>query len=176
MLRDAICDECWPEKRGRLRASKETKETLMFTCSGGCQKTLPAAHFNSSILLELLREQEMWRLKCALCDPGASGHTVRERYICGRCEADKPVTDFAPAIRKLAYDRTKWRCQDCQYPKCSQCGGRPEAAINQQFDEATYLCAACARPPCAGGCGTPRPNTSKYHVRKKATWYCPHCR
>jgi hypothetical protein len=39
-----------------------------------------------------------------------------------------------------------------------------------------YFCTSCAWPPCKDGCGTPRPRSSKYHIRRMPSWRCPKCR
>jgi hypothetical protein len=169
VIRDAVCDACWPEKRGRMKGHT-------FTCGGQCQLRRPAADFNSAEVERLLRADEMWRLQCVVCSGEATSQAGRELFGCGRCEVQKPLTEFTPAVSKLKYDKTKWRCRACQYPACQQCSARPSAAINQQYEDESYFCKACSWPPCAGGCGAPRPGSSKYNKRAMPTWHCARCR
>ena len=58
---------------------------------------------------------------------------------------------------------------------------RPERDLPQNRDLTVgYLCEACRFPPCAGGCGTPRPvggtgNSMIYDVSAMPVWTCGAC-
>ena len=74
--------------------------------------------------------------------------------------------------------KTRWTCFQCQYPFCKLCQKRPEKprASNSKAAAGEYICPKCRYPPCAGGCGAPRPEQSKYNVINWPGWKCAKCR
>ena len=104
-----------------------------------------------------------------------------------------------------AKHRPFWRCAQCARESCPMCqvnplgqdaGGGPDAACPQCAERGPKCaackqpmrgrphshgwCHGCAFPPCAGGCGTPRPSRSgkdkdKYHAKLMPEWTCQPC-
>ena len=77
--------------------------------------------------------------------------------------------------RRIFKDR--WKCFNCQYPRCSRCDARPEFAGPSHTcytKDGKYMCANCRYPPCTG-CGKERPKKGKYSVERIPLWRCPSC-
>ena len=104
-----------------------------------------------------------------------------------------------------AKNRPFWRCAQCALESCPMCqanplgedaGGGPDAACPQCAERGPKCavckqamvgrphfhgwCHGCAFPPCAAGCGRPRPssggsNKDKYHAKFMPDWTCQTC-
>ena len=104
-----------------------------------------------------------------------------------------------------AKHRPFWRCAECAQESCPMCqanpmgqdaGGGPDAACPQCAERGPKCavcqqpmlgrphshgwCHGCAFPPCAAGCGRPRPSRSgrdkdKYHAKLMPEWTCQTC-
>ena len=98
-----------------------------------------------------------------------------------------------------AKHRPFWRCEKCAAQVCTTCAKKPVGPssgpdavcpqckpnklcpqckapmpVRAKLDS---WCQACAYPPCASGCGAPRPRTHPvaYHAKTLPTWTCPAC-
>ena len=106
--------------------------------------------------------------------------------------------------RKQRYHATQrpfWRCAECAHASCPMCqanpigpdaGGGPDAACPECAERGPRCavcqqpmldrphshgwCHGCAFPPCAAGCGAPRPSThAADHAKFKPEWTCQTC-
>ena len=141
-----------------------------------------------------------WRLnktllKCAACKLEAGEKTTEVlTQVCQKCdksiEFKGPPHGFSPIlVREFLEDgktvhqgsrifKDRWKCFNCQYPKCTKCKARPEFAGPSHTcytKEGGYMCPTCRYPTCAGGCGKARPKASKYSVEVQKTWTCALC-
>ena len=73
--------------------------------------------------------------------------------------------------------KERWKCFNCQYPRCTRCKKRPEFAgpsHTSYTKDGKYICPTCRYPLCTG-CDKERPKTSKYSVEVQETWRCASC-
>ena len=175
----AACEDC----RRRSNTWKVGRD-WHFECME-CHRELAAPSFDVQELLTLSAAGEMSRLVCVACrartaPDGAAARRMQRQsdrhFACGRCGEEKPASAFSDIVRKTRYSANRWKCMSCQFPSCRICGRKPEQPCIHPFEDGDYFCSTCAFPPCAGGCGRPRPHNSKNHARKKAEWYCTECR
>jgi hypothetical protein len=187
--RDAICAQCAPEKRGRLSSINRATDPEKLICCRECKVAQRPAMFETADITLLLAQQELWKAICLACIAKQSSTQPQKRLRektasaedaplvrCARCERDLRVEQYSLVSRKRPRDTKTWRCLDCQYPECAVCRQRSTLPYNQIYKDGEYFCASCAWPPCQDGCGTPRPRSSKYHIRLMPSWRCPKCR
>ena len=97
------------------------------------------------------------------------GRECPSEVPCKDCRQTKPVTCFTPAQR--THSRKDWRCIECQFPSCPQCGKRPQKAVKQG---GTPICcvAYCNRCKTMKGIADFSSET-KQHGRSR--WICRDC-
>ena len=175
----ATCEECIARQRIPAGALPHVE----FLCRQ-CQRQLPRERFDTPTLRHLCQTRALWRLCCIECRPpqeqtrgaaSAADEPEERTHACARCGRVKRASEFAEAQRKTRL-RASARCFECQYPRCSGCGRRPERAYNQPYADGEYMCKRCGYPPCPG-CGRQRPslNSGHWHVRNTPHWRCRDC-
>ena len=103
---------------------------------------------------------------------GKSTKKARECFpdaSCYTCKETKPVHLFTPSMR--THCRNIWRCIECQFPLCPQCGRRPEKSVKAGT---TPICceAICKRCKTMKGIDSFSRET-KQHSRSR--WICCEC-
>ena len=147
----------------------------MYDCSC-CQKTLPTKNFDPEWLRELEEARQLYLAVCDDCRLQKENKSLEEKCgkpcveqkECKHCKNNLPLTDFSAASRRTR----SWICWACQHPLCNGpgCDARqPIARVG------VYMCDRCQFPPCHVCKKTPRPRTTKYAVRYRATWTCEEC-
>ena len=140
------------------------------------------------------------RLKAG-SQPGTWCHSCAYPPCAGCQQVARPSQNHA----YHAKNRPFWRCTQCALESCPMCqanplgqdaGGGPDAACPQCAERGPKCavckqpmlgrphshgwCHGCAFPPCAAGCGTPRPSRNrgdqdKYHAKLMPQWTCQTC-
>ena len=180
LARRAVCEEC---RRSQGPGGRLPSAT--FRC-GQCKRPLPHESFDLGELRRLCGARELWRLQCEACGRVAASATTAGataprsatvQWRCRRCGQTKPLAAFSDRMQRRRQG-AHTKCHDCQHPRCAACGERPERIYDHPYTDGDYFCQRCAYPPCAGGCGRPRPSTSSsyWHRRRMPTWFCPECR
>ena len=122
----------------------------------------------------------MLRAQCARClARGSAEDRFLVKVVCQGCKKKMPARDFGPAELKTLYTglwtKDRWRCFECKYPPCKQCGGRPVFAVpHNALESGVYYCMPCRFPPCVV-CGKDRPQSSKYRAQVLPEWTCEDC-
>ena len=153
-----------PSARGVAQSRKLTCEECQYPpCAGaGCPNgnaasTTPPPHnaFHNG----------MWYCDSCRFPPCAAG-----------CGAPRPASS-----RKYArWNMAEWTCQTCQGKAVQVCGTCGQQALRSIRDmdlhEGVWYCLSCKYPPCAAGCGTPRPaGSSKFWRWNMPEWTCEAC-
>jgi hypothetical protein len=105
---------------------------VLIYCRGECQMQVPEINFEEDKLTEWRLTDSMHNAICARCVvKGMAEDTVQKFVKCQKCFLEKQLSEFTAVQLKglLAgkRDQFKWRCFDCQFPRCSedQCKNRP---------------------------------------------------
>ena len=149
---------------------------------------MPEYHFLDATLQQWRDQPSALSLLCARCFVRSS-HFEDERNIkkatftCCACETKKPILDGGPVTVKdwmqQKRNQLRWRCYECQYPPCHQCGNRPLHAISHDsLVDGKYYCEECRYPSCSAlvdgqPCGNKRRNPGSNHRFQPYT--CPTC-
>ena len=100
---------------------------------------------------------------------------------CYQCKERKPRAEFGEGVTHQLRD--KWRCLQCQYPRCVQCyttrprSLRPTTAITRE-----YTCERCAETYKCGTCGDLKPGAAydsthlSNHLKHGRDLRCESCR
>ena len=140
-----------------------------------------------------------WRLnktllKCAACKLEAGEITTKVlTQVCHKCdnsiEFKGPPHGFSPILVREFLEggktvhqgsrifKDRWKCFNCQYPKCSKCKARPEfvgPSHTCYTKDGEYMCPTCRYPPCIK-CRKARPKSAKYSVERQEVWTCASC-
>ncbi|CAE8629629.1 unnamed protein product, partial [Polarella glacialis] len=171
-LSRAVCKDCQGSLRGLSSAPRASGISVQ--CRD-CKLKLDCTMFDNKSLAQWIQQQELWKASCLQCRPLNKPHLHKQSYACSRRKEQKPLAAFSVVVQK-GNNLSRWRCLDCQFPKCATCGRQRAQPMTHTFTHGSYFCAACGWPPCSGGCGAPRPQDSRFHVQKKAQWFCVKCR
>ena len=167
----------------------------------GCKKTLPWSAYDPILLGWLFKREKKRGFSekrevycdeckypaCARCStrpwkPPTAMHLHDGQYVCQSCRYP-PCTGGCgtPRPDKRSYSvfhMPKWTCADCKrLPPCARCSTRPRMPPTaMHLHDGQYVCHSCWYPPCAGSCGTPRPEQRAYSVLKLPEWTCEECK
>ena len=143
-----VCPQCGKPVHLRAKVGTWCQSCAYPPCAGCQQVARPGSNHEYHA-----KHRPFWR-----CDKCAQAS-------CPMCHAN-PLGPDAGGGRDAA-------CPQCaeQGPKCAKCKqpmvGRPHSH---------GWCHGCAFPPCAGGCGAPRPSThAADHAKFKPQWTCQTC-
>ena len=163
---------CAPATSGQVKRKQQTWSRSEYTCSL-CKLAQAPHRFDTVKLRRLENEDKLYLAECSQCNAkkAAAENAVETEppVKCNWCGVLKPRSAFSDVKKRYRGDYKRWRCITCYFPACERCG---EIAKDQQL--MPYICELCKFPPCQ--CGTPRPQSSKYHVSKLPEWRCPTCR
>ena len=127
-------------------------------------------------LAQWRKDGHLWRAVCLECQPERRAYHNRELDMCNLCNEQKPFGAFF-TNRQKSRDLKAWRCMLCERPVRTFRQARPEKPIMYQYDRDGYKCLGCRYPPCAGGCGRPRPErAARWSVERMPEWRCRQCR
>ena len=149
---------------------------------------MPEYHFLDATLQQWRDQPSALSLLCARCFVRSS-HFEDERNIkkatftCCACETNQPILDGGPVTVKdwmqQKRNQLRWRCYECQYPPCQQCGNRPLHGLSHNsLVDGKYYCEECRYPSCSAlvdgqPCGNKRRNPGSNHRFQPYT--CPTC-
>ena len=126
----------------------------------GCDTSYPPSRFDSAKLRKWVDENKLHLIECESCESAlVKGPPVQ----CNLCKEKKGRSAFAVA-RRQSNELKKWRCKECDYAPCQECGKIPVKALHVPGrTESKWTCQVCLYPPCVG-CGRARPK--KQHLQK----------
>ena len=171
-------DCCSGERREKTLGWKDLAQRGQTTCSR-CMLERKLSAYDAKHLERLLLHNELANAVCLFCDTTALRGHGGEPHTCSKWRRSLPWGAFSVETRKKR-EASKWRCEECQRPRCTRCGDRPTKPLTYDAgDLSDYICQPCLYPPCAGGCGKGRPakhrGRREYNVRNMPAWYCPEC-
>ena len=170
-----VCAYCLVEPANHTGYCSECLKGEKLACAkcdiGKKIKTKRLTDFDPAEVKRRKKTKEMRRVRCKKCAV-PSVTSISKQGLCVQCNKAVSVSH----LTQYNAETQTGLCRQCKTknqraPKtCAKCA----QPLLPTATPGTW-CRACAYPPCALGCGRPRPEKGACHAKTVAYWVCPKC-